>query len=200
LLLAAAQRLEQLHWRGLAGGALAIVGIAVLIGNPGSLDIPVVSALAMVGGALALAQASIVIKKYPPCHPVAVNTIGVATGAAVLLPLSLLRGEEWSLAAGADCWLAILYLVLLGSVGVFALFVYVLNHWPASRASYQFVLMPLVAAFGAALLLDEPLGLSLALGGAIVLVGVHLGALSTRQLPLPAEPDQEGLVFRCSTT
>ncbi len=200
LLLAVAQRLEPFHWRGLSGAALAIVGIAVLIGNPGSLDIPVVSALAMTGGTVALAQASIVIKKYPPCHPVAVNTIGVATGGAVLLPLSLLRGEEWSLSAAADSWLAIAYLVLLGSVGVFALFVYVLNRWPASRASYQFVLMPFVAAFGAALLLDEPLGLGLALGGGIVLVGVYLGALASRQAPVPAEPDQEALAFRCSTT
>jgi drug/metabolite transporter (DMT)-like permease len=200
LLLAAVQRLEPFRWRGLAGGALAIVGIAVLIGNSGTSDVPVVSALAMVGGTLGLAQASIVIKKYPPCHPVAVNTIGVGVGAAALIPLSLLTGEEWSLSAGADSWLAIAYLVLLGSVGVFALFVFVLNRWPASRASYQFVLMPFVAAFAAAIVLDEPLGFSLAIGGAIVLVGVYLGALSSQPAPIPSEPDQEALAFRCSTT
>lgn len=200
LLLAAAQRLEPFRWRGLAGGGLAIVGIAVLIGNPGSLSIPVLSALAMIGAALALSQASIEIKKYPPCHPVAVNTIGVGMGAAAFLPLSLLTGEEWSLSSGADSWLAIAYLVLLGTVGAFGLFIYVLNRWPVSRASYQFVLMPFVAALAAAMILDEPLGSSLAIGGAIVLVGVYIGALSSRETPMPAEPDQEALAFRCSTT
>lgn len=200
LLLAAVQRLEPFSWRGLAGGGVAIVGIAVLIGNPQSTSVPVLSALAMLGAALGLAQASIVVKKYPPCHPVATNTIGVSVGAAALLPLSLLTGEEWSLAAGADSWLAIAYLVLLGSVGVFGLFIYVLNHWPASRASYQFVLMPFVSAIAAALILDEPIGSSLVIGGAIVLVGVYLGALSSPTTPVPAEPDQEALAFRCSMT
>jgi drug/metabolite transporter (DMT)-like permease len=90
--------------------------------------------------------------------------------------------------------------VLLGSVGVFGLFIYVLNHWPASRASYQFVLMPFVSAIAAALILDEPIGTSLVIGGAIVLVGVYLGALSSSTTPVPAEPDQEALAFRCSTT
>jgi len=200
LVLAVLQRLEPFSWRGLAGGSLAMVGIAVLIGAPQSTSVPVVSALAMVGMALALSQASIVIKKYPPCHTVATNTIGVGVGAAVLLPLSLLRGEEWSLSAAGDSWLAMAYLVLLGSVGVFGLFVYVLNHWPASRASYQFVLMPIVAALGAALILDEPIGVSLVIGGAIVLAGVYVGALGSKPAPIPAAPDQEALALRCSTT
>ena len=200
LLLAALQRLEAFNWRGLAGGGLAVVGIAVLIGTPQSTSVPVLSALAMAGAALALSQASIVVKKYPPCHPVATNTIGVGVGAAVLLPLSLLTGEEWSLSAGVDSWVALAYLVLLGSVGVFGLFIYVLNHWPASRASYQFVLMPLVAAIAAALILDEPIGVSLLIGGAIVLAGVYVGALSSQPAPMPADANQEALAFRCSTT
>jgi drug/metabolite transporter (DMT)-like permease len=200
LLLAALQRLEPLTWRGLAGGAIAIVGIIVLIGSPQSSDIPILSALAMLGGALALAQAGIVVKKYPPCHPVATNTIGVGVGALVLLPLSLLVGNEWSLSAGTNSWLAVLYLVLLGSVALFGIYIYVLNRWPASRASYQFVLMPLVAVVLAAVLLDEPIGVSLLIGGAIVLAGVYVGALATKQTPVPADPDQEALAFRCSTT
>jgi drug/metabolite transporter (DMT)-like permease len=200
LLLAALQRLEPLTWRGLAGGALAITGIAVLIGNPGTTSVPVLPALAFAGGALGLAQASIVVKKYPPCHPVVTNAVAVTVGAAVLLPMSLLTGEEWSFSAGADSWLAVAYLVLLGSVGVFALFVYILHRWPASRASYQFVLMPFVAAIGAAVILDEPIGIGLVIGGAIVLAGVYLGALSAGSVPIPSPPDQEALAIRCSST
>ena len=60
--------------------------------------------------------------------------------------------------------------------------------------------MPLVAAVLAAVLLDEPIGVSLLIGGAIVLAGVYVGALATKQTPVPADPNQEALAFRCSTT
>ena len=97
-------------------------------------------------------------------------------------------------------WLALAYLVLLGTVALFGLFLYVLNHWTASRASYQFVLMPFVAAIAGALLLDERISTSLVIGGAIVLAGVYLGALSGGTPPSTAPPDQEALALRCSTT
>jgi hypothetical protein len=95
LLLAAVQGLEPFRWRGLAGGALAVAGIAVLVGTPQDISVPLLPVLAVAAAALALSQAAIVIKKYPPCHPVATNVIALAIGAAALIPLSLLRGEDW---------------------------------------------------------------------------------------------------------
>lgn len=95
---------------------------------------------------------------------------------------------------------AIAYLVVVGTVAAFGLFLFVLGRSPASRASYQFVLMPLVAAVAASLLLDEPLSASLLVGGAVVLAGVSVGALTGAAPPVPAAPDQEALALRCSTT
>jgi hypothetical protein len=46
--------------------------------------------------------------------------------------------------------------VLIGTVGVFAVYLYVLSTWTASAVSYEFVLAPLVAIVLAAWLLDEP--------------------------------------------
>lgn len=200
LLLAALQGLERLQWRGIAGGLLGIAGIGVLMYSPQSDGIPILSVLAMVGAALALSQAGIVVKKYPPSYPVAMNAVGVSVGAVVMLALSLLVGEEWSVPAEIESWVALTYLVLLGSVAVFGLYVYVLNHWPASRAAYQFVLMPFVTALAGALLLDEPITSALLVGGAIVLVGVYLGALSAKPEAPPEAPDQEALAARCAST
>ena len=60
--------------------------------------------------------------------------------------------------------------------------------------------MPLVAALAASVLLDEPIGVGLLIGGAIVLAGVYVGALASQPVPVAAEPDQEALAFSCSTT
>jgi drug/metabolite transporter (DMT)-like permease len=68
------------------------------------------------------------------------------------------------------------YLILAGSVVMFYLFVYVLSRWTASAASYSILLFPLVATVLAAWLAKETVTLPFILGGAIVLVGVWVGA------------------------
>ncbi len=198
LLLAALQGLESLHWRGVAGGLLGIAGIAVLLYSPSGKAIPIVSALAMAGAALGLSQAGIVVKKYPPCHPVAMNSVGVTVGAVAMLALSLLVGEEWTMPTETATWLAVVYLVILGSVAVFALYIFVLHHWTASRAAYQFVLMPFVSAAASIVLLDESLTAGLIVGGLIVVAGIYLGALSAQPAQPAQPPDQEALALRCS--
>jgi drug/metabolite transporter (DMT)-like permease len=71
---------------------------------------------------------------------------------------------------------------------LFILFVYVITRWTASAASYQFVLFPIVSVIGGALLLDEAVTSSLLLGAPIVLLGVYLGALSSRTPVRQPEP------------
>ena len=68
------------------------------------------------------------------------------------------------------------YLVPVG-VLVFVLYLVVLRHWEASRAAYEFVLIPVVTVALSTWLDDEPLGVGLLLGGPLVLIGVYVGAL-----------------------
>ncbi|MFQ5967214.1 MAG: DMT family transporter [Acidimicrobiia bacterium] len=201
LFLARLQRLEPLHWRGVAGGVIAVAGIAVLLSTPVSVTVPIGPALAMMGAVVSLAEAGIIVKKYPPSHPVATNGLAMALGGVVLLVLSRIANETWSIPNETTSWLVIAYLVLLGSVGVFGLYVFVLKRWTATGASYEFVLIPVVAILLAVWLLDEPVDATLILGGAVVLAGVYLGALSLpkRECP-PEELDGEILARRCATT
>jgi drug/metabolite transporter (DMT)-like permease len=69
------------------------------------------------------------------------------------------------------------YLVVIGSVVVFLLYLIVLRYWTASRASYGFVIIPFVTIVLSAWLDNEPVGIGLVLGGLLVLAGVHVGAL-----------------------
>jgi drug/metabolite transporter (DMT)-like permease len=51
------------------------------------------------------------------------------------------------------------------------------GRWEASRYAYLFVLVPVLTVALSAWLDDEPVGEGLLVGGVLVLVGVHVGAL-----------------------
>src|SRR5918999_1474745 len=51
----------------------------------------------LIGAAIAIAESGIVIKKFPPKHPVATNGVAMATGTILLLAVSALSRERWSL-------------------------------------------------------------------------------------------------------
>jgi drug/metabolite transporter (DMT)-like permease len=82
-----------------------------------------------------------------------------------------------------DTWLAFWYLVLIGTVAVFVLFLFVLRRWTASGTSYVFVLTPFVTVAVGVWLAGETVTWTFLLGGALVLVGVYIGALAPSGTP-----------------
>jgi drug/metabolite transporter (DMT)-like permease len=78
---------------------------------------------------------------------------------------------------------AMAYLVVIGSVVVFLLYVVVLRYWAASRASYGFVIIPFVSLVLSASLDNELVGVGLVVGGLLVLAGVYVGALRPARVP-----------------
>jgi drug/metabolite transporter (DMT)-like permease len=177
LLLATAQGQERLRLAALAGTVLALAGVVVMSSAPLRESLPLLSVLAALGSALCFAEAAVLVRRLPPVHPVTMNAVGMAVGAAALLAASVVVGEERSFPDRASTWSAVAYLVTFGSMGVFLLYLFVLGRWAASRAAYSFVLIPVVAVALSAWLDDEPIGWSLVLGGLLVLVGVYIGAL-----------------------
>jgi drug/metabolite transporter (DMT)-like permease len=105
------------------------------------------------------------------------NAVGMVAGTVVLFLGSLVAGETLELPHGAATWTALIYLVTLGSVAVFLLYVFVLRRWAASRAAYAFLFSPIVSLALSAWLDDEPVTAGLILGGLLVLGGVYIGAL-----------------------
>jgi drug/metabolite transporter (DMT)-like permease len=177
LLLATAERQERFHVVALVGAVLALGGVALMSRAPLRESVPVISLLAALGSALCFAQAAVLVRRLPPVHPVTMNAVGMAAGTAGLLVGSVLVGESLELPDRAATWGATLYLITLGSIGVFLLYLYVLGRWEASRASYSFVLIPIVTVVLSAWLDDEPIGPGLVVGGVLVLAGVYVGAL-----------------------
>lgn len=176
LLVAVAWRQERLRLSGVVGSLLALAGVAVMSGASVQ-EVPALSLLAAIGAALCFAQAAVLVRGFPRPHPVAMNAVGMGVGAVLLLLGSLVAGEAWKLPGLAATWLSIAYVVPVGSIIVFFLYLVVLRYWHASRAAYEFVLIPFVTVALSVWLDDEPVGLGLVLGGLLVLAGVYVGAL-----------------------
>ena len=143
-------------------------------------------------GTLFIAQGGILLKAIPRSDPFATNGLAMLAGSLLLLPLSLLAGEDRTLPVKMETWAALGYLVLLGSIALFGLYLLAMRRWTASAMSYVTLLMPLVTIPLAAAILSEPISPAFLAGGAIALVGVYVGAffhIRPRRTSSPALPE-----------
>ena len=177
LFLATAQRQERFRLGALGGALLALAGVVVMSSAALEGSLPLLSVLAALGSALCFAEAAVLVRWLPPVHPVAMNAVGMSSGAVALVAAAVVAGDAIELPSGSQTWTAVVYLATFGSLGVFLLYLYVLRRWVASRAAYSFVLIPIVTVLLSAWLDDEPVGAGLVVGGALVLAGVYVGAL-----------------------
>ncbi len=185
LLFALAHGQELFRWRGIVGIFISIGGIVLALGGGLGTAVPLASLVALILSVIVLAEAPVILKQFPPSHPMATNAVAVSTGTLFVLGLSLIVGEKWSLPTNSDTWISFIYLVVLGTVVLFYLYLLVLSRWTASRTNYAFLLFPIVTVTLAAWLLGEVVTITFVIGGAIVLFGVWVGALSGS----PAKPE-----------
>ena len=181
LLLAAVQRQEHITRAGIGGALVALTGVIVMSGLSLGDSIPIVSILAAIGSAVCFAQSSIIVRRFPIVHPVTLNAVGMTVGAAFLATLTLVTRNDVVMPREPDTWIAVAYMVIMGSGVTFTLYAIVLRYWRASRANYMFVLIPVSTIVLSVWLLDEHINTGFIAGGALVLVGVYIGAL--RQAP-----------------
>jgi drug/metabolite transporter (DMT)-like permease len=175
LLIAVGIGQERLTARGLAGALIALAGVALIVGDQVGAAIPPERLAALFVGAAFIASSGVIVKQVPPGNPIAANGIGMAIGAVVLGTLAVLVGDPLALPTEAQTWGSILYLAIVGSVGLFMAVLYVLARWSASATSYATLVMPLVTVALAAVFLGETVTPTFLVGAAIALVGVYVG-------------------------
>ncbi len=181
-LFAIAHSQEVFQWRILAGGLLAVGGIAIIFSGRLIDNVPFLSLLAVILAAACIAEAVVLFKTFPKTHPITTNALAMATGAAILFAISGIASEVPRWPTMPATWMALFYLILFGSIGTFVLILYVLKRWTASASSYSLVLMPIVTVLFASWLTDEKLTVALLFGGLLVLSGVYVGALAPPEL------------------
>ena len=172
---------ERLSLRQWAGLALGFAGIAlVLEGRFDSHGAPLAGYLASIAGLFALSYGTLYQKRHSSHVDVRVGlAVQHATALAVLLPIAAFVEHfkaDWS-----GTYIAAMgWLVLLNSVGGFAVFYVLLQRGAATGVAALFYLMPPITALIGFAVLGEKLTLPMLPGFLLVVVGVWLG---TRRAP-----------------
>jgi O-acetylserine/cysteine efflux transporter len=189
--------LERFRWRGLAGALIALGGIAIGVGAELGRSVPVASLAAVIAGAACMAEGSVVYKLFPGTKPLPTNVVAFTTGGAMLLLISLIAGEQRFLPSAPRTIAAFTYLVVVGSVVLFYLYLLVLSRWSASATSYAFLLFPIATIAIAALISGERVTPLFLLGACFALVGVWVGAFKPHAKVPRVEGRKPAAVERC---
>ena len=173
-------RIEKLNPLKIVGALVAIGGIALIGGGDTTRGGNVLGIAAILVAATVAGLGTTYLKLGPKQSPWGANAVGCLFGLPMCLVASLLLHEKWILPPTPTSWFSILYLVLLGSCGAYALMAWLVHRWPVTRIAFIAVMVPIIALFLGALVRHEPLtGRSLA-GAALVLVGLGCGMTADR--------------------
>lgn len=182
LLISAAVGFERLGWRNVIGALVAIAGLVVIFAGELTADVPLARVAAIFAAALFGGLTGVVVKSFPRTHPIATNAVGTAVGVPLLLVVSLLAGESWTLPQQSATWLAVGYLVLSTCIG-FVLIVHVILAWTPSAGAYGAVIGPVVTVVLATILGGEVFGPAFFVGATIVGAGTYIGAIANAGRP-----------------
>jgi drug/metabolite transporter (DMT)-like permease len=184
LILAAVLGRERLTTAKLAGALIAVAGVAVALGDRAGVDGPDVwkGDVLLLGAAFLGSVYNVFSGPY-----FRRNSAVAVTGVQVLFGALLLSLGLWA-SGGAvrfdgltgNGWLALVWLITIGGVACFYLWIWALEHTAPSRVSIAVTLNPIAAAIFGALVLAEPLTGRLALGLIAVVSGLALANWPTR--------------------
>jgi len=171
-LIAAGMRVERLVASKVAAAIVAIVGVAIIFAGELKLDVPLEGLIAIFLAATAASLSSVFLKRTPQPSAIAANAVGAAAGAIVCAAVSLVIGEDHSLPSTLAGWGPIVYLTLVGSLGAYVLYTWLVQHWPVTNASMVGVVVPVLAVILGAVAKQEQRSAESYLGAAVVLVAV----------------------------
>ncbi len=163
---------EPLTKKKIFGIAISIAGVAVLmnINLTGKFFAIILALLA----AIAWAIGNVMMKaKLSKCEPITMTTWQMVVGAIFLAIYSTMQGDHlvyWTPLSVA----CLLYNAVIASAFAFFLWVYVLEHMQASKASISVLGVPVFGVLGGVICLGEPLTLSIVIGMCMVLTGIIL--------------------------
>ena len=161
----------------LIGLVLAIAGTAVL--STGSISVNDLSSYVGIIENLitALCYALLTVLGKPLVHKygsASTTIMAGLIGTAMMLPLLSQSFFVQASALSSLGWVSVLYLSLLSTVFGYLMFYALVSRGAVTRLSIQLYLIPVVSVIGGALLLNEPITVSIAVGGGMMLAAVAI--------------------------
>jgi drug/metabolite transporter (DMT)-like permease len=177
--------------RTLVGVGIGFVGLALLL-LPGARPegVSVLAAGLVVMGSFLWSTGSVLAGRLALPRDPLVVTIGEMLGGTVGLGLAgALKGEHLSTgAAGPKAWVALVYLVVFGSVVAFTAYSWLLQTAPVSQAATYAYVNPVVAVALGAVVAGEDVTLTSLVGGLITLVAVYVVVTEEGRRPRATAP------------
>jgi drug/metabolite transporter (DMT)-like permease len=186
---------EPLSARRVVGILVGLLGVYLLVqGVPGisppSFTLEQVLAtdplrvLAIFLGATGAALSTVLLRRETARpDPVGMNLVANGLGALVLLPFLPLDGPGARMPSGPEPWLALIYLVIVGSLAGFLVFYWLVRVWPANRVALVNLVTPITAVSLGIVLLGEGFDPGMVLGGGVILAGVALAVTAPSGAP-----------------
>ncbi len=173
---------------------VGIAGVAVLTTRTINLDsapIDRVGAIGLLIGALSWSIASVLNRKLPlPASKTVSSGAQMLVGGVMLAAASAVAGE-WPrfhpAAVSPSAWLALLYLIIVGSVVGFTAYLWLIHHESPTKVGTYAYVNPVVAVLLGYLLAGEALGPRTILGTFFVLVSVVVITTTRKVKPASAE-------------
>jgi drug/metabolite transporter (DMT)-like permease len=131
---------------------------------------------ALLGCALSWAAYTLFGKKlmlsHSPLQPLVLVAYSCVSGSVLLILWMGVSGQALNLSSSIEFWISILYLSVLGTVVAFVWYFEGVHRIGAAQSSVFVFLVPVSALLLGSLILDEPLTLSLLVGGGLIITGV----------------------------
>ena len=168
---------------------LGIVGVAVIFVEQLRIEsvMAFIGCLAIVVGAFAAAQASILIKaRGSSLHPASLVCAQMICGLpALILYAVIVEGNPFALNWTWSAIGCVLYLTVLGTIAAFWLYYWLLSRIESTKAMMISLVTPLIAVLIGGIFLDERLPAQTLAGGLLIIASIGLIVLRRR----PKEPD-----------
>jgi drug/metabolite transporter (DMT)-like permease len=156
---------------------IGFAGVLVLLGGP-SLAGDTIDVLAILAAPISWALGSVLARRLPatptPGDAFMLPAIQMLTGGAALALVGAASGERIPVDAPATAWLALLYLLVFGSLVGFTAYSWLLRNTRAAVATSYAYVNPILAVVIGAWLSGEPLGVTTVIANAMIVAAVML--------------------------
>ncbi len=191
-------RSQRLTFRLALALAFGIAGVAVLISRSlsfGGEPIDRAGAVALIVASISWSVASALTRKLPlPQSKVMSSGAQMLAGGVMLALASAVLGEFRSFdprAVSLEAWLALLYLIVAGSILAYTAYVWLIHHESPTRVGTYAYVNPVVAVLIGYFLGGETLGLRTILGALLVLISVIVITTTRAKKPGAAQLAEE---------
>ncbi|MER5624692.1 EamA family transporter [Streptosporangium sp. NPDC002544] len=167
----------------LTGVLIGFGGVAVLSLTGGSSAADSTGIVIILLASLSWSVGSFLTSRIPmPANPFTASAVEMAAGGVGLALTSAVVGEHVDLAdVSTRSWIALAYLIMVGSLVGFTAYVWLLSNAPISLVSTYAYVNPVVAVVLGALVLSEQVTGPMIVGGMVIVLGVALVVSTERR-------------------